>query len=99
VAVSGGQDGYAVVSVADRGDGIPEAEQERVFEPFYRGESAKRRAGRGTGLGLAICRGIVEAHGGKMWLESAGGRGSSFFFTLPVCDEPPETEPRPDEEA
>ena len=86
VAVAGGQDGYAVVSVADRGDGIPDTEQELVFEPFYRGESARRHAGRGTGLGLAICRGIVEAHGGKMWVESARGPGSTFFFTLPVVE-------------
>jgi two-component system sensor histidine kinase KdpD len=78
------EDGYGVVSVADRGDGIPEVEQERIFEPFYRGENAARRSIRGTGLGLAICRGIVEAHGGRIWVESSAGKGSTFFFTLPL---------------
>lgn len=82
-----GEDGYALVSVADRGDGIPEAEQESVFEPFYRGESSRRRAVRGTGLGLAICRGIIEAQGGRIWVESVPGRGSTFLFTLPVAEE------------
>lgn len=77
------EDGYGLVSVADRGDGIPLAEQNRIFEPFYRGENARRRATRGTGLGLAICRGIIEAHGGRVWLESAPGHGTTVFFTLP----------------
>ncbi|MBI4213561.1 MAG: GAF domain-containing protein [Chloroflexi bacterium] len=80
------EDGYGLVSVADQGEGIPEAERERMFEPFFRGENARRRSVRGTGLGLAICRGIVEAHGGRMWLESAPGRGNTFFFTLPSED-------------
>lgn len=78
--------GYAVVSVRDHGDGIPEADQETVFELFYRGESSRRRSVRGTGLGLAICRGIIEAQDGKIWVESVPGVGSTFLFTLPLAD-------------
>jgi signal transduction histidine kinase/HAMP domain-containing protein len=80
-------DGYAVVSVTDRGDGIPEAEQEHVFEPFHRGENSRRRGVHGTGLGLAICRGIVEAQSGHIWVESVPGRGSTFRFTLPLIED------------
>src|SRR3972149_811330 len=58
-----------------RGDGISEDEREAIFEPFYRGESSRRRRVRGTGLGLAICRAIVEAQGGRLWVEGAPGRG------------------------
>jgi len=79
------EDGHAVLSVADRGDGIPEAELEQVFEPFYRGQNSKRRGIRGAGLGLAICRGIVEAHGGKIWVESVYGKATTFFLSLPLA--------------
>jgi signal transduction histidine kinase/HAMP domain-containing protein len=78
------QDGHAVVSVTDHGDGIPEAELERVFEPFHRGESSRRGSAHGTGLGLAISRGLVEAQSGRIWVESASGVGSTFRFTLPL---------------
>ncbi len=76
--------GNVVVSVTDRGDGIPEAEQEHVFEPFHRGENSRRRGVHGAGLGLAVCRGIVEAQSGRIWVESTPGRGSTFRFTLPL---------------
>jgi signal transduction histidine kinase len=68
------------VSVADTGIGIPPDEQSRVFDRFWQ---SRRTAGRGSGLGLAIARGIVEAHGGRIWVESEPGRGSTFTFTLP----------------
>ncbi|MBI4329303.1 MAG: GAF domain-containing protein, partial [Chloroflexi bacterium] len=64
------QDQHLVVTVKDHGDGISANEVERVFEPFYRGANSRRRGVRGAGLGLAICRGIVEAHGGSLWVES-----------------------------
>ena len=76
-----------VVSVRDRGDGLPVEEAQRVFEPFYRGKNAVDREAPGTGLGLTVCRGIVEAHGGRMWVESQTGRGSTFYFSLPLAPE------------
>jgi signal transduction histidine kinase/HAMP domain-containing protein len=79
------EDGYAVVSITDKGDGIPAAELEQVFEPFYRGDNAKKRNVRGAGLGLAICRGIVEAHGGKIWSENGHDRTTTFVLTLPLA--------------
>ncbi len=75
-------DGAIEVSVTDQGQGIPPSERERVFEKFYRAPHAGRAAG--TGLGLAICKGLVEAHGGHIWVEDAPGGGARFAFTLPV---------------
>jgi signal transduction histidine kinase len=69
------------VEVADSGEGIPAAQSERVFDAFYRGDSA--RDGDGAGLGLAISRAIVEAHGGRIWLEDADP-GTRVRFTLPA---------------
>jgi len=74
------------VSVADQGLGMPPGELDRVFERFHRvgGEVAQRIGG--TGLGLAICKGLVDAHGGRIWAESDGeGKGSTFHFTLPLA--------------
>jgi two-component system, OmpR family, phosphate regulon sensor histidine kinase PhoR len=79
------EDGRVVISVVDQGEGIPRAEQERVFERFYKVDRARRRGQGGTGLGLAIARHIAEAHGGRLWLESAEGEGSTFSFSLPVA--------------
>lgn len=76
-----------VVSVRDNGIGISEEDRPKIFERFFRVDTGPARATEGTGLGLAICRGIVEAHGGKIWVESQGlGQGSTFYFTLPVAD-------------
>ena len=69
-------------SVRDNGSGIPADELERIFERFYKADRA--RSGGGTGLGLSIARHTVEAHGGKIWVESAEGRGSTFYFMIPV---------------
>ena len=79
-------DGFAVVTVADTGIGIPEAEQARIFERFYRVDAARSRELGSTGLGLSIVRHIVEAHGGRVGVESAVGSGSKFFFTVPLAD-------------
>jgi two-component system, OmpR family, phosphate regulon sensor histidine kinase PhoR len=76
--------GRVVVTVADTGIGIPQAEQERIFERFYRVDAARSREAGGTGLGLSIARHIVEAHGGRLWVESAVGEGSRFHFSIPV---------------
>lgn len=71
------------VTVRDSGDGIAPDDLPRVFEQFYRGEKSRSRATGGVGLGLAIARGIVEAHGGRIGVESAPGQGARFFFILP----------------
>ena len=70
--------------VEDSGMGIDEESQKRIFEPFFQAESAMSRKYGGTGLGLAICRGIVEAQKGRIWFESRPGKGSKFFFTVPL---------------
>jgi two-component system phosphate regulon sensor histidine kinase PhoR len=75
-----------VVTVADTGIGIPEAHQHRVFERFYRVDRDRSREVGGTGLGLAITKHIVEAHGGRIWLESEVGKGSRFHFTIPAAN-------------
>ncbi|WP_322797578.1 ATP-binding protein [Thermoflexus sp.] len=72
-----------IVTVTDEGIGILPEEQERIFERFYRASAARARQTPGTGLGLYLARAIVEAHGGRIWVESTPGRGSSFSFSLP----------------
>jgi signal transduction histidine kinase len=74
------------VEVVDDGAGVAADERERVFEPFYRGgEDGAARSSDGAGLGLAIARAIVEAHGGRIWLEPAAPRGTRVRFTLPAA--------------
>ncbi|HYL43347.1 MAG TPA: ATP-binding protein [Ktedonobacteraceae bacterium] len=76
-----------VISVADRGPGIPVAEdRERIFDKFYRVLGTQNKSARttGSGLGLAVCKGLVEAHGGHIWVENRAGGGAIFSFTLPV---------------
>jgi PAS domain S-box-containing protein len=93
IAVRGDErEGQVVVCVSDEGIGIPVEEQERIFERFYRVESEVSQRVGGVGLGLSVCQGIIEAHGGRMWVESVPGMGSDFYFTLPV---PPEQKPHP----
>jgi two-component system sensor histidine kinase KdpD len=84
-------DGQVRVDVADRGPGIPPGEERRIFEKFYRvaGEGPVS----GVGLGLTICRGIVTAHGGRIWVENRQGGGALFRFTLPLGAEPPPSVP------
>jgi len=72
------------VAVEDTGIGVPSAEQERIFERFYRVDAARSREAGGTGLGLSIARHLVEAHDGRIGVESEVGRGSRFIFTLPA---------------
>ena len=71
------------VTVADGCDGLAEEERRRVFEPFYRGDRSRQRHGDGAGLGLSIAKGIVEAHGGRIWVEPGHGVGCRFSFALP----------------
>ncbi|RMF80966.1 MAG: sensor histidine kinase, partial [Nitrospirae bacterium] len=79
--------GWVTLRVWDTGPGIPPEEQERLFEKFRQASTAARSAVKGTGLGLAIAREIVEAHGGRIWVESEPGAGATFAFTLPVARE------------
>jgi PAS domain S-box-containing protein len=76
------QSNSVVVSVTDTGPGIAPENLSKVFERFWRVQETKQG---GSGLGLSIARGIVEAHGGRIWAESELGKGSSFLFTLPLC--------------
>lgn len=76
--------GKVVVSVQDNGEGISAADQIKIFVPFYRGERSRNREHGGTGLGLAIARRLVEAHQGRIWVESRRNQGSTFSFELPV---------------
>ena len=75
-------DGAAQFAITDTGPGIPEQELPHLFEPYW---SADRHARKGTGLGLYISKGIVEAHGGRLWVESQYGVGSTFYFTIPLA--------------
>jgi PAS domain S-box-containing protein len=77
-----GDDDQLLVGVSDEGIGIPSYDLEKVFERFYRIENEVTQRTSGVGLGLAVCRGIVEAHGGRIWAESIPGGGSTFYFTL-----------------
>ncbi len=86
IKVGARQDGESlVVQVSDTGVGIPAEEQERIFQPYYQinrdGEGKKT----GSGLGLAITKSLVELHGGKIWLKSIVGQGSTFTFSLPIA--------------
>jgi signal transduction histidine kinase len=86
VTVSASKDGteWAQVSVSDTGPGISAEECQKIFEKFYQVSESGGPKPKGTGLGLAISKALVELHGGKLWLESEEGRGSTFSFTLPV---------------
>ncbi len=84
IEVKARSNGHDVIfTVSDTGIGIPESDLERIFERFYRVDAARSREAGGTGLGLAIARHIVEAHGGRIWVESAVGQGSRFHFSIP----------------
>jgi two-component system phosphate regulon sensor histidine kinase PhoR len=76
---------FVLFAVQDTGMGIPTSDLTRIFERFYKTDRA--RTSGGTGLGLAIARHLVEAHGGKLWVESKEGRGSTFYFTVPVAEQ------------
>ena len=75
--------GRAIIRVIDRGPGIPAADQERIFEPFYRAETGAGDSHPGSGLGLSIAKGFVEANGGRIWVESTRA-GSNFVVELPA---------------
>ena len=86
------------IAVTDQGQGIPVAEQERIFERFYRVDAARSRATGGTGLGLAIVKHICANHGGEVTVWSQEGRGSTFTMRLPVAAPPAASDPAADPE-
>lgn len=81
---AGEGDDEVVISVIDTGRGIAKEELGNVFERFYRTDKSRTRHSGGTGLGLSIAKALVEAHQGRMWVESEAGKGTSIFFTLPT---------------
>ncbi len=83
VAVESNGDEWVQISVADTGPGIPPEEANKIFDKFYQVDQVDKQKTKGTGLGLAISKGLVEMHGGKIWVESETGKGSNFSFTLP----------------
>jgi PAS domain S-box-containing protein len=83
------EDEAVCISVQDFGHGIGKEFRERLFRKFEHAEDALTRESQGAGLGLAICRHIVDQHGGRIWVESEEGRGSTFHFTVPVADRQP----------
>jgi signal transduction histidine kinase len=76
------------IDVSDRGPGIPAVEQERIFRKFYQVDRSITREHGGAGLGLSVAKEFTEAMGGRLWLRSEAGRGSTFSFTVPVPREP-----------
>jgi len=83
------KDHEVVVEVGDRGPGIPVGEEVRIFDKFYRAKPARES---GVGLGLTICRGIIEAHGGRIWAENRHGGGAVFRFAIPLLERQPSVE-------
>jgi signal transduction histidine kinase len=81
---AGARNGHFAVSVTDTGPGIPLDQQARIFEQFHQVDSSLTKAKGGTGLGLAIAKQIVEMHGGRIWVESTPGKGSTFQMELPT---------------
>ena len=71
------------ICIEDKGPGIAEKDRKRIFDKFYRCNNDMSKKSRGSGLGLAIVKGIINMHGGSIWVESEMGRGSRFNFTLP----------------
>ncbi len=80
------EDSAVRVEITDNGPGIPQVEQEKIFDKFHQVKDRTMGKPMGSGLGLAICQRIIEHHGGKIWVESSRNRGASFIFTLPKSD-------------
>ena len=79
------ESGYAVFSVSDTGIGIPASELQKLFSEFFRVDNEINQNVKGTGLGLVLAKNIVQAHRGKIWVQSQVKTGTTFYFTLPSC--------------
>jgi signal transduction histidine kinase len=88
ISVEKNQDGQIMFAVKDNGTGIPADKQQNMFKKFYQADTSMSRNAGGTGLGLTISKGIVEAHGGRIWFDSQEGAGSTFYFTVPESAAP-----------
>src|SRR5690606_10639942 len=77
------EDGAVVISVADKGIGIPKSEQKNIFATYYRASNAEHHTAHGTGMGLYFTKQLVDLHNGTLWFESREGQGSTFFVKLP----------------
>jgi hypothetical protein len=77
-------DAHVQISIADTGPGILPEESNKIFSKFYQVANIEKQKPKGSGLGLAISKALVEMHGGKIWVESELGKGSTFYFTLPA---------------
>ena len=84
VSAEKGQDSQAVFTVEDNGIGIPAEKIDNLFQKFYQTDTSPTRLHGGTGLGLAICKGIVEAHNGKIWVDKTRIKGTAIKFSLPI---------------
>jgi signal transduction histidine kinase len=78
------QEKHIVIEVSDSGIGVAPVDQPRLFEKFYRGAQQGEKPQRGSGLGLAIVKSIAERHGGRVWFDSRLGKGSTFYFSIPL---------------
>jgi two-component system sensor histidine kinase KdpD len=76
--------GFVQINVNDQGPGIPPADHKRVFKAFRRGVNVENGSAQGAGLGLAICKGLVEAHGGRIWIKKKTTPGATISFTIPL---------------
>ena len=81
------ENGKMISHVKDNGIGIPKDKQQNIFKKFYQVDTSHTRKHGGTGLGLVICRGIVNALGGEIWYESEPGKGTTFYFSIPIYKE------------
>ena len=79
------QDNLALCMISDTGVGIPKAQQKNVFTKFFRGSNVTTMEASGTGLGLYISKAFIAASGGRLWFKSTEGRGTAFYFTLPLA--------------
>ena len=80
------QDKFVLIRISDNGIGIPKDQEGKMFSRFFRAANAIRTETDGTGLGLFIAKGIIESHGGRIWFESEVGKGTTFYFTLPIVN-------------